>query len=102
MCLGASARLTATAGVEQNRPMFTPGVAKRADSPATARSHDATSWQPAAVIAAGKAALRRQLGLSLADAYADASQAMADGLARPDAAEGIGAFLDKRPPTWRS
>lgn len=58
--------------------------------------------KPAAVIAAGKAALRRQLGLSLADAYADASQAMADGLARPDAAEGIGAFLDKRPPTWRS
>ena len=29
--------------------MFTPGVAKRASSDATARSHAATSWQPAAV-----------------------------------------------------
>ena len=38
-----------TIGVEQNRPMFTPGVAKRAASDATARSHAATSWQPAAV-----------------------------------------------------
>ncbi len=38
-----------TIGVEQNSPMFTPGVAKRAVSDATARSHAATSWQPAAV-----------------------------------------------------
>ncbi len=36
-------------GVEQNRPMLTPGVAKRAVSAATARSAEATSWQPAAV-----------------------------------------------------
>ena len=47
---GSPLRLeTATAGVEQNRPMSTPGVAKRADSPAIARSQVATSWQPAAV-----------------------------------------------------
>ena len=36
-------------GVEQNRPMLTPGVAKRADSPAIAKSALATNWQPAAV-----------------------------------------------------
>ena len=42
-------RLSATIGVEQNRPILTPGVAKRASSLATARSQLATSWQPAAV-----------------------------------------------------
>ena len=36
-------------GVEQNRPYFTPEVAKRLSSAATARSQAATSWQPAAV-----------------------------------------------------
>ena len=35
-------------GVEQNRPMLTPGVAKVACSAATAKSQVATSWQPAA------------------------------------------------------
>jgi hypothetical protein len=39
----------ATAGVEQNRPRLTPLTAKRALEAATARSHMATSWQPAAV-----------------------------------------------------
>ena len=48
-CLGPTVRVSATIGVEQNSPMFTPGVAKRAVAPATARSQDATSWQPAAV-----------------------------------------------------
>src|SRR3546814_4169544 len=39
-------------GVEQNRPIFTPGVAKRAVVEATARSQVATSWHPAAVAVA--------------------------------------------------
>src|SRR5689334_22701909 len=39
----------ATMGVEQNSPISTPGVAKRAEVEATARSQLATSWQPAAV-----------------------------------------------------
>src|SRR4051794_20945415 len=43
------ARESGTIGVEQNRPIFTPGVAKSALSAATARSQAATSWQPAAV-----------------------------------------------------
>ena len=41
--LRPTARLSATIGVEQNRPIFTPGVAKRASPAATARSQDATS-----------------------------------------------------------
>ena len=39
----------ATMGVEQNNPMFTPGVAKSALSLAYAKSQEAISWQPAAV-----------------------------------------------------
>ena len=47
--LGETARDSATAGVEQNRPILTPGVANVALSDAMARSHAATSWHPAAV-----------------------------------------------------
>ena len=47
--LRPTARETATIGVEQNRPILTPGVANVASSAAIARSHVATSWQPAAV-----------------------------------------------------
>ena len=43
------AREIGTIGVEQNRPMRTPGVANFDRSDATARSQPATSWQPAAV-----------------------------------------------------
>src|SRR3954453_15383794 len=42
-------RAMATIGVWQNHPPLPPGAAKPADSAATARSHEATSWQPAAV-----------------------------------------------------
>ena len=47
--LRARLRLSATLGVEQNRPTLMPLTAKRASRAATARSHIATSWQPAAV-----------------------------------------------------
>jgi hypothetical protein len=48
-CLRLTLRASATLGVEQNRPKFTPLTANFALSAATARSHWATSWQPAAV-----------------------------------------------------
>ena len=44
-----TAREMGTIGVEQNSPILTPGVPKRAPSSATARSQAATSWHPAAV-----------------------------------------------------
>ena len=50
-------RDSATIGVEQNRPILTPGVAKRAVSAATARSQLATNWQPAAVAMPSTAAI---------------------------------------------
>lgn len=61
---------------------------------------DTLADKPAAVIAAGKATLRRQSSLPLADAYDVAGRAMVNGLSAADATEGIGAFLDKRPPEW--
>ena len=48
-CLRETLRDSATIGVEQNRPILTPGVANFAAREATARSQLATSWQPAAV-----------------------------------------------------
>ncbi len=42
-------RDSATPGVAQNNPTLTPLTANRASALATARSHIATSWQPAAV-----------------------------------------------------
>jgi hypothetical protein len=42
-------RLSATIGVEQKSPMFTPLTPNRVPSAATAMSQAATSWQPAAV-----------------------------------------------------
>ncbi len=51
-------------------------------------------------LAIGKKAFYRQAELPLADAYAYASDVMAENLKRRDAREGIGAFLDKRAPCW--
>ena len=49
----------------------------------------------------GKRVFYRQLELGTADAYALASQVMADNMMAEDAGEGIDAFIQKRPPTWR-
>jgi enoyl-CoA hydratase/carnithine racemase len=56
----------------------------------------------AVVVAQGKRAFYRQIDRGLADAYETAGEAMACNLLEPDAAEGIDAFLGKRPPVWPS
>jgi enoyl-CoA hydratase/carnithine racemase len=48
----------------------------------------------------GKEAFYRQIEMDLKDAYRLASQVMVDNMLRRDAAEGIGAFIEKRPPKW--
>lgn len=48
----------------------------------------------------GKEAFYRQLEMPLADAYAYASEVMVENMLARDAAEGIGAFIEKRQPTW--
>jgi len=49
----------------------------------------------------GKRGFHQHAPQGLADAYARAGQVMVENLLAEDAAEGIQAFLGKRPPTWR-
>jgi enoyl-CoA hydratase/carnithine racemase len=56
--------------------------------------------RPPAVLSLGKAAVQDQLGLDEAAAYADMGAVMARNLLMAEAAEGIDAFLAKRPPRW--
>jgi enoyl-CoA hydratase/carnithine racemase len=52
-------------------------------------------------IRAGKQVFYRQIELGLEEAYGLASEAMASNMMAGDAAEGIDAFIEKRPPVWR-
>ena len=56
--------------------------------------------KPRAVVAAGKALFYSQLEQRLADAYASASKAITCNMLGPDAAEGVGAFIERRKPRW--
>ncbi len=49
----------------------------------------------------GKQAVRKQAGMSLAEAYEHTSRVMVQNMLAADADEGIGAFFEKRQPTWR-
>lgn len=54
----------------------------------------------AVTVRLGKEAFYRQSDMNLADAYRFASQVMVENMLQNDAAEGISAFLEKRPPKW--
>ncbi|MGE0241081.1 MAG: enoyl-CoA hydratase [Parvibaculaceae bacterium] len=54
-----------------------------------------------AVTRIGKEAFYRQIDMPLADAYDYAARVMVENLLMQDAKEGIGAFIDKRPPDWQ-
>ena len=56
--------------------------------------------KPRAVIAAGKALFYEQLEARLPQAYAAASRAITRNMLGEDAAEGVGAFMEKRKPRW--
>ena len=58
--------------------------------------------KPREVLALGKSLFYRQLEASLADAYRDASRTIACNMAGDIAREGVDAFLQKRPPSWKS
>ncbi|HKF43753.1 MAG TPA: enoyl-CoA hydratase [Thermoanaerobaculia bacterium] len=54
------------------------------------------------VVRLGKAAFYRQMDRPLEAAYESAGEVMAKNMSLEDAAEGIDAFLGKRPPGWRN
>jgi enoyl-CoA hydratase/carnithine racemase len=54
-----------------------------------------------AVVAIGKEAFYAQLELPVTHAYAYASEVMVRNMMHRDAEEGIGAFIEKRPPDWK-
>lgn len=54
-----------------------------------------------ATVAIGKEAFYRQIEQPLAEAYDYAAAVMVENMMARDAAEGIGAFLEKRPPVWK-
>ena len=56
--------------------------------------------KPRVAVAMGKALFYRQLEAGIDAAYADAGQTMACNMMDASALEGVGAFIDKRPPRW--
>ncbi len=53
-----------------------------------------------ATVAVGKRAFYEQVEMPLAEAYDHAQRVMVENMLMRDAEEGIGAFLQKRPPAW--
>jgi enoyl-CoA hydratase/carnithine racemase len=56
--------------------------------------------KPTRTLEWGKQAFQHQLELSLSNAYDYVGEVMVQNMLHAEAAEGIGAFLDKRPPKW--
>jgi enoyl-CoA hydratase/carnithine racemase len=56
--------------------------------------------KPRATVKIGKEAFYRQLEMPLSEAYDYASQVMTRNMLAAEAAEGIGAFVEKRDPKW--
>ena len=60
----------------------------------------AIAAKPAGSVKIGKEAFYRQLEMPLGDAYAYTSEVMTANMLSAEAEEGIGAFIEKRPPKW--
>jgi enoyl-CoA hydratase/carnithine racemase len=56
--------------------------------------------KPVATLQIGKEAFYRQLEMPLEEAYRYTAQVMVDNMLHAEAKEGIGAFLEKRKPSW--
>ena len=53
-----------------------------------------------ATVATGKVAFYQQIDMPLREAYAFTADVMVRNMLHRDAEEGIGAFIEKRVPTW--
>jgi enoyl-CoA hydratase/carnithine racemase len=76
-------------------------VAEGAALDAALETARAIAEKSPAVVAIGKEAFYAQLELPISDAYAYASEVMVRNMMLRDAEEGIGAFIEKRPPDWK-
>ena len=81
------------------------GLVNRVVAPGTTREEALQvarriAAKSAAVVKLGKEAFYRQIDMSIADAYAYASEVMVQNMMARDAGEGISAFLEKRAPKW--
>jgi enoyl-CoA hydratase/carnithine racemase len=75
-----------------------PAGTEREEAIALARK---IAGKSAYTIGLGKTTFYRQLEMPLAEAYRCGSEAMQQNIKAADAAEGIGAFIDKRAPQWK-
>ncbi|HEY3776515.1 MAG TPA: enoyl-CoA hydratase [Rhizomicrobium sp.] len=75
-------------------------VAPRALEAETMKLARLIADKPVRTVRIGKEAFYRQLEMHLGEAYDYASEVMTTNMLAVDAEEGIGAFLDKRPPKW--
>lgn len=62
---------------------------------------DSIRAKSAVAVRTGKAMFARQLAMPLDEAYAFAGETMACNMLADDVAEGIDAFIEKRPPEWK-
>ena len=76
-------------------------VAAGAERDAAIALAEQVALKSAYTVKLGKEAFYRQAEMSLADAYRYAAEVMTENMMARDAEEGIGAFIEKRTPTWR-
>ena len=81
------------------------GLVNRVVAPGSERDEALTlarqiAAKSALTVKIGKEAFYRQLEMSLADAYRYAAEVMVENMLARDAEEGIGAFIEKRTPSW--
>lgn len=69
---------------------------------AIAKLCDSISAKPASTVRTGKRMFYQQIEKNISEAYQYAGQTMACNMMDKDTVEGVGAFLEKREPDWKS
>jgi enoyl-CoA hydratase/carnithine racemase len=75
-------------------------AAEELDAAALELAHQVASAS-SLILRIGKQAFYRQIDVAQDEAYDMMSETMAENAMTSDAQEGMSAFLQKRPPTWR-